>query len=84
MADPVSGTEFATTLNVSLTTPTPGATIWYTLEWERSEDIAQPDAVRPPLSLVSTTTVTAYATAGVVDSLVVSFTYTKRARSAPS
>ena len=31
VANPVSGTEFATTLNVSLTTPTPGATIWYTV-----------------------------------------------------
>ena len=77
VANPVSGTEFATTLNVTLTTPTPGATIWYTVNGSDPKTSPSRTQYVPPLSLVSTTTVRAYATAGGVDSLVVDFTYTK-------
>ena len=85
VANPVSGTEFATTLNVSLTTPTPGATIWYTLNGSDPRTSPSRTQYVPPLSLVSTTTVTAYATAGGNDSLVVDVhVHEDRARSAPS
>jgi Flp pilus assembly protein TadG len=77
VANPVSGTEFATTLNVILTTPTPGATIWYTVNGSDPRTSPSRTQYVPPLSLVSTTTVRAYATAGGVDSLIVDFTYTK-------
>ena len=85
VANPVSGTEFATTLNVSLTTPTPGATIWYTLNGSDPRTSPSRTQFVPPLSLVSTTTVTAYATAGGDDSLDRRRSRTRRpARSAPS
>ena len=77
VANPVTGTEFATTLNVSLTTPTPGATIWYTVNGSDPRTSPTRTQFIPPLSLVSTTTVRAYATVGGVDSLIVDFTYTK-------
>ncbi len=76
VANPVSGTEFATTLNVSLSTPTPGATIYYTLNGS-APTTSSSQYTGTPLSLVSTTTIRAFATAGGSDSLIVDFTYTK-------
>ena len=77
VANPVSGTEFQTTVNVSLSTPTAGATIWYTVDGSNPITSSTRRQFIPPLSLVSTTTIWAYATAGGSDSLVVQFTYTK-------
>jgi hypothetical protein len=75
VANPVAPAEFATTLNVILTTPTPGATIYYTVNG--TTPTTSSTQYTGPLSLVSTTTVKAFARAGGNDSLVVSFTYTK-------
>jgi hypothetical protein len=75
VANPASGAEFATTLNIVLSTPTPGATIYYTVDG--STPTTSSSQYIPPLSLVSTTTIKAFATAGGNDSLVVEFTYTK-------
>ena len=67
--------EFETTLNVTLTTPTPGATIYYTVNgWTPTTSSTK---YTGPLSLVSTTTVRAFATLAGNDSAVVDFTYTK-------
>jgi hypothetical protein len=75
VASPVSGTEFETTLNVTLTAPTPGSTIYYTLDGTTPTTSSLQYA--GPFSLVSTTTIRAFAQAGGNDSLVVDFTYTK-------
>lgn len=77
VADPPTGTEFETLLNVSLTTPTSGATIWYTVDGSDPRTSTTRSQFIPPLSLVSTTTVRAYATLDGNDSLVVEWTYTK-------
>lgn len=74
-ANPVSGTNFQTTLNVTLSSPTSGATIYYTLNG--STPTSSSTQYVGPLSLVATTTVRAFATAGGVNSLIVDFTYTK-------
>ena len=71
-------------MNVSLTTATPGATIWYTVDGSDPRTSTSRTQFIPPLSLVSTTTVTAYATLGGADSLIVDFTYTKLGRSVRS
>src|SRR6188472_2138378 len=75
VANPVSGTEFATTLNVILTTPTSGADIYYTLNG--TTPTTSSTKYTGPLSLVATTTVRAFATLAGNDSPVVDFTYTK-------
>ena len=75
VADPVSGTEFATSLNVTLTAPTPGSTIYFTLNG--STPTTSSSQYTGPFSLVATTTIRAFARANGNDSLVVDFTYTK-------
>jgi nucleoid-associated protein YgaU len=75
VADPPGGTSFETSLNVTLTSPTPGATVYYTVDG--SDPTTSSSVVPHPLSLVSTTTVRAMASVGGVDSLIVDFTYTK-------
>ena len=75
VANPASGAEFETTLNIVLSTPTPGATIYYTVDG--STPTTSSSQYIPPLSLVSTTTIKAFATVDGNDSLVVEFTYTK-------
>jgi hypothetical protein len=75
VANPPSGEEFETTLNIVLSTPTPGATIYYTVDG--STPTTASSQYIPPLSLVSTTTIKAFATVDGNDSLVVEFTYTK-------
>ena len=75
VASPVSGTEFQTTQNVTLSSPTAGATIYYTLDG--SAPTTSSSQYTGSLSLVSTTTIRAFATAGGSDSLIVDFTYTK-------
>jgi hypothetical protein len=76
-ASPPTGTEFETILNVSLTTPTSGATIWYTVDGTDPRTSGTRTQFIPPLSLVSTTTVRAYATLDGNDSLIVEWTYIK-------
>ena len=69
--------EFETTLNIVLSTPTPGATIYYTVDGSDTDGHPARSTFIPPLSLVSTTTIKAFATVGGNDSLIVEFTYTK-------
>ena len=75
VANPASGTEFETTLNVILSAPTAGSTIYYTLDG--TSPTTSSLQYTGPFSLVSTTTIRAFAQAGGNDSLVVDFTYTK-------
>ena len=75
VANPVSGTEFETSLNVTLSAPTAGSIIYYTLDG--SAPTTSSSQYAGPFSLVSTTTIRAFARAGGNDSLVVDFTYTK-------
>ena len=75
VADPPSGTEFETNLNVTLTAPTLGSTIFYTLDGSTPTE-ASPQ-YSGTLSLISTTTIRAIARADGTNSLVVDFTYTK-------
>jgi hypothetical protein len=74
-ANPVTGTQFATTQNVTLSSATPGASIYYTLNG--SVPTTSSIHYTGPISLVATTTIRAFATAGGSDSAVVDFTYTK-------
>jgi hypothetical protein len=76
VANPVSGTEFQTNLNVTLSTPTSGATIYYTVNGS-TPTTSSTQYTGTPLSLVSTTTVKAIASLSGADSLVAEFTYTK-------
>lgn len=80
-ATPPGGTEFETTQNVTLTSGTPGATIYYTLDG--SAPTSSSSEYTGPLSLVATTTIRAFAIAGGVDSLAVEFTYTKTGEICP-
>lgn len=75
VSNPVAPHEFETTVNVTLTTPTPGADIYYTVNG--STPTTSSTKYTGPLSLVSTTTVKAFATVGGNDSVVVEFLFTK-------
>jgi hypothetical protein len=75
VANPASGTEFATTLNVTLTTPTVGASIYYTVDG--STPTASSSKYTVPISLVSSTTIKAVAILAGNASLVAQFSYTK-------
>ena len=80
-ATPPSGTEFETTLNVALDSATPGTTIYYTLDG--STPTTSSLEYVGPLSLITSATIRAFATAGGVDSLVMEFTYTKTGEVCP-
>jgi hypothetical protein len=80
-ATPGDGTEFETTLNVSLASGTAGASIYYTVDG--STPTTSSTLYAGPLSLVTTTTVKAFATAGGADSEIVEFTYTKTGEVCP-
>ncbi len=72
---PVSGTTFATTLNVSITDTTPGATIYYTTDG--STPTSGSTAYTTAFTLSATTTVRAIAVAsGYTQSALGSATYT--------
>jgi Chitobiase/beta-hexosaminidase C-terminal domain len=75
VAAPAAPSEFETTLNVTMTSATPGATIYYTLNG--TTPTTSSTQYTGPLSLVSTTTIKAFATLAGEDSVVVEFTYTK-------
>ena len=75
VADPPSGQEFESNLNVTLSAPTPGSTIFYTLDGSTPTQASL--QYSGTLSLVSTTTIRAMARANGTNSLVVDFTYTK-------
>lgn len=81
VADPPSGTEFETSQNVTLTSATPGATIYYTLDG--SAPTTSSIEYTGPLSLITSATVRAFATAGGVDSVIVDFVYTKTGATCP-
>jgi hypothetical protein len=74
-ANPPTGTEFQTSQNVTLTSPTSGATIYYTVDG--SAPTTSSTQYVGPISLVSTTTIRAFARALTSSSLIVDFTYTK-------
>lgn len=74
-ANPGTGTDFGTTLNVTLSTVTPGATIYYTTNG--AAPTTSSSQYTGIISLVSTTTIRAMASGPDGDSLVSEFTYTK-------
>lgn len=80
-ASPVDGTTFESGLTVTLTSTTPGATIYYTTDGSAPDDTSS--EYSGPISIFATTTIRAFATLDDNDGPISGFTYTKISSSCP-